>query len=182
MSINLPATFGFYCFFLLSRSIYAQSPLEDERKKDILNQIKPKSFIEDSNLKEYKLKLLIYEDVKIVNKENIKAKVEYYRNGGAQFENKITIESLTSSMEYMDLFKMENGNTYKIHIVNGKSYFMKKTITDFIHDNISQKNRLQGLKIEATAGGLNLSGFKEKKTISTKSKNVLIHVLGADIE
>ncbi len=182
MCINSQMTFGFYCFFLLSGSLCAQSSLENERKRELLNQIKPTHLIHDSNLKSYKQQLLMYEDAKVVNKDNIKEKVAYYRNGGAQFEDKVTIDGLNSSMGYIDLFKMENGSTYKIHVVDGKSHFIKKSATDFIHDNMSQKNRLQGFKIEATIGGLNLSGFREKKTISTKSKNVLIHVLGADVE
>lgn len=171
------------CLILLfSGSVYGQSSIKDERKKALLNEVKPPLLVIDPNMKGYKEELDEKESLKVINKNNIREKIVKYRSGGAQFDDKLTIKGLGMSMEKMDLFKMENGSTYKIVIVNGKSYFTKKSATDFIHDNLSQKHRLQGIKVEMTAGGLNLSGLKEKKTISTKSKNILKHVLGMDIE
>lgn len=167
---------------LLSGSVYAQSSIEDERKKMLLNQVKPPLLIRDPDLKYFKEQLNKDQSLKVVDKNNISEKISKYRNGGAQFDDKLSIDGFKTSMGKIDLFKMENGSTYKIVVANGKSYFIKKTATDFIHDNLSQKNRLQGLKVEITAGGLNLSGFKEKKPISSKSKNILRHVLGMEVE
>lgn len=175
-------TCSLYCIFLFSGTLYAQSTLDEDRKKNLLDQIKPELPLIDSKLKKEESELFRNEQLKIVNKQNIKEKVERYRSGGAQFEKTLSIKELKASMLMMDLFKLENGNSYKILLSRGKSYLIKKTQMDFIQDQLSQKNRLQGVKVEATAGGLNLSGFKEKKGLSSKTKSVLIHVLGADVE
>lgn len=182
MTFTKQITCNICLILLFSGSVYAQSSIEDERKKSLLNQVKPPLQIIDPNMRNYKEQFREGAIVKVVNKDNIHEKIGQYRNGGAQFEDKLTTKGLGGSMANMDLFKMENGSTYKVVISNGKSYFIKKSATDFIQDNLSQKNRLQDIKAEVTAGGLNLSGFKEKKPISTKSKNVLKHVLGMDID
>lgn len=182
MFINKQVTCSLYCILFFSGVACAQSSLYDERKKELLNQINPKGLLIDPNLKKERQQLMFGNEEKVINKYNIKEKIEQYRNGGAQFEDKLTTECLKSSIKSTDLFKPTQGHIHKVLIINGKVHLIKSTEMDFIHDNLSQKHRLQGFKIEATVGGLNMSGFKDKRRTSTQSKNILIHVLGVDID
>lgn len=155
----------FVLFFISFYNVYAQENIDEERKRSLLNSIRPPIRIENQNLKGKKTTLGVESSGKVINKDNIAEKTLQYRDGGARFDDPLSTNGLNTSLGSFDLFKMEQITDYKMVISNGKFNFIKKSSTNFQLDNISQKQRLRdGIMIEATAGGLNLSGFKERKT------------------
>lgn len=174
-------------FFIFTCNIvYAQISdsysLEDERKKNLLKQVKPPVGIIDQNLSTDKPIGKVVGDDKVVNKDNIQSKLLLYRNGGSQFEDKLSVERLKTSVSDADLLKIRQGANVKSVVRNRKLGLEGKKDDEFIHDQLSQRQRLQGLMLNVSSGGLNLSGWKEKKKMSAKSKAILIHVLGETVD
>ena len=63
----------------------------------------------------------------------------------------------------------------------GKAYLIPVKDSDRQLDKLSQKDRMQGVMINATVGGFNFSGW-EKKKLSKKSKEVLQNLYGIQVQ
>lgn len=80
------------------------------------------------------------------------------------------------------ILKIEPGTPTKTMLIDGKfktvpvNYELEQKL-----DEMSQRHRLQGVSISTGMGGLNLSGFKEKK-MSKKAKDILEQVFGIIVE
>lgn len=175
MSLQKSYCFTTITFLLISVSIQTQSfSIGDDRKKHLLQEIKPTQNQLTPSFNEYKSSRAIRNDDLSGIKKN-------YQPDSVQSDNKYNTEALMSSMKNIDLFKIENGTETKVVISGGKKYLIPVKESDHIHDKLSQRQRLQGIMLNVTTGGLNLSGWKKKK-LSKKTKAILQNVYKMEVE
>ncbi|HCO67089.1 MAG TPA: hypothetical protein DIT04_04925 [Dysgonomonas sp.] len=168
-------------FIIITASSQAQSIRElvkDDRRKSILQDIKPSGvvtpprIVDQSEMTPEKMDKILDRDTK-----------SRYGIDELRTVKELEVSPYLLNIPEEDLLKVEPGTPFKTLLVNGKfkNIPIKNYEAEQKLDQMSQRHRLQGLMISTGVGGLNLSGFKEKK-MSKKAKNILEHVFGMQIE
>lgn len=163
-------------FFIISVTLQAQSiSINDDRKRFILDEIKPPQLKTNPQLRNDKSekKSVITDDLLGISKK--------YRSGGAEFDTKYDTILIESTIKNIDLTKNDSCTQINTIINNGKIYYVPKKEYEYQLDKLSQRHRLQGVMINITIGGFNLSGWKKKK-LSKKTKSILQNTYGIEIE
>lgn len=157
-------------FFVLSDTLQAQSiSFGEDRKKILLEGIKPPETNSRFKYNESKSDKINNDDLLKMSKK--------YKSGGAEFDNKYDLKAFELSLQNLNLFKIDTPTETKMIFTNGKIHQIPVKSSDYQLDKLSQKHRMQGLMLNQTMGGLNLSGWK-KKRLSKKSKEILFKVYG----
>ncbi len=134
--------------------------IKDDMKKDLLKQVRP-TLEPSTGLRPYS------ESNKVVVEDDLlEFAKKYKKTGGAQFEDKYRIgEGLTNLNPKVPFNKLPDG--YVVPVFTGGQWIFANPTT-----------RADGLVVPS---GLNLSGGGAKK-MSEKSKRILIHVLGMEVD
>lgn len=166
-------------FLTLVFSIHAQSIRElvkDERKRSILENVKPSHIISRPISKQTEIKSQTFD-----NDPDTERRAKYGIDQFTEVKN-LEVSPYLLDIPKEQILKIEHGTATKTFLVNGK--FMTIPV-NYEHeqrlDQMSQRHRLQGLMITTGAMGVNLSGYKKKK-ISKKAKNILENVFGMKVE
>jgi len=150
--------------------------LKEDRKKILLDQVKPpmETFKSPREIKKT-LDIAVDKKKYLGNPQGL--------TGGAMFDDRYTIGSSLSNIDIKKLVKPKFGEETKVMIVNGRYALVPVKDYERVLDRLSLKDKLRtkGIMISAGFGGLNLSGFKEKK-LSEKSKQILKDVFDIDVE
>lgn len=175
MRSHKPYSYTSITFFIISISIHAQSrSISDDRKRFLLEEIKPPLTTTNPALKQYKS-----ENKSIANDQLLGISRDY-KSGGAEFESKYDTKVLESTMKMIDILKNDSCTQTKTVFDGGKARQIVVKESDHQLDKLSQRHRMQGLMLNATLGGFNLSGW-EKKKLSNKSKAILQNIYGIEI-
>jgi len=165
-------------FCIVTISLQAQSirgMVNDGRKRNLLEGIKPPRTIPNPNLGKQS-------HVESNNKPDHESlRKEYLGTDKMILMNEYEVNPALLNIDSKQLLKVEFGTPVKTISEGGKMRLTPVKDYEYKLDEISQKHRLQGLKITHTIGGLNLSGFKKKK-LSKKSKDILENVFNMKVE
>lgn len=162
-------------FFIISISINAQSlSLGDDRKRFLLEEIKPPQTQSKPIFEQSK------SESKTINDDDLLSISKRYKSGGSEFDGKYDTIAFKSKLNADDLLKTDAYTETKTIINGGRVYQSPVTEVNRQLDKLSQRHRLQGIILNVTMGGLNLSGWKKRK-LSKKSKAILKEIYEIEI-
>lgn len=151
--------------------------VKDERKRTLLEGIRP-ARIPDQRAPHRQ---------SMTDTSYVSNIIDIQRRGKAGMIDSLSIVKNFDVSPYLTIpneliLKIEPGTPTKTMLIDGKfktipvNYELEQKL-----DQMSQRHRLQGATITTGMGGLNLSGFKEKK-MSKKAKDILEQVFGIKVE
>lgn len=165
-------SFGFLEIWTVSAQDGIRRAIRDDRKSMILESVKPSQYINDPKGSSIKVTLENTPDL------NIKLS---RKDGGAFFDDKYMVDSKLMNLSDKDFFKINPGQEIKAVMIDGKIRLIPVKDSDRILDHLSQRDQLEGVMLRQEIGGLNLSGWKKKKT-SEKAKKLLKDEFGIVVE
>lgn len=171
-----PYSYTTITFCIITISIQAQSlSINDDRKRFLLEDIKPP---------QTKSKLLLEQDKsssKAISNEDLLGVSKKYKSGGEKFDDKYDTKALELTLKGFNFLENDSCTSTKTVLNGGKAYLIPVKDSDRQLAKLSQKERMQGVMINATVGGFNFSGW-EKKKLSKKSKEILQNLYGIQVQ
>lgn len=167
-------------FFVITVTGQAQSInslVKDDHRKSFIEKIKPSQSIDLTSSPKQSLT----DDSYIENIMDIRKRAKEGMLDSLSIVKNFDVSPNLAFPKEM-ILKIEPGTLTKTMLIDGKfktvpiDYELEQRL-----DQMSQRHRLQGIMISSGMGGLNLSGFKEKK-MSKKAKDILEQVFGMKVE
>ena len=146
--------------------------VRDDRKSMMMESVKPSMKINDPKISKT--------TISIDNTPDLHIKLSK-RDGGASFGEIAYIDTILSKVSDKELFIVEPGTEVRAVMIGGKMRLIPVKDSDRLLDLLSQRDQLEGPMVRQEIGGLNLSGWKKKKT-SEKAKKILKEEFGVVVK